>query len=331
MASNYTGSPTATEAPAATPAPDGAPIVVLPADADPPNAAAFAQAYKVLADYVAWLFKPRAKQNDLGGYVVAFRNALLNRRAGFDHQGFPGGLWAGFDEDWCDNLFTAKTTATTGLWGKGWTWQYGVTGGTLAGGGISVIDQTVGGGGVITGPLAPLLSMNPFPNAAATAWTLVETTMGKAVVSPDAANVLEWYGNPGGDAWSIGIANGSQVGLSAQNNGMLGLAVFRRSTDTHYQLYTFDGTTTTFTDTGINIGSASRFRLEYQGANQADGGSAIASLSLDGGTPTTKVVNLGSFIGRPYLRGWSATNVPGAGVMGPLRFRTNLFAGDHFT
>jgi hypothetical protein len=330
MASNYTGSPTATQAPAAAPAPDGAPIGVLPADGDPPNAAAFAQAYKVCLDYLAWLFKPRAKLTDIAKEIMSFRNGLLNRRAGYDHQGYPGGLWAGFDEDWCDNTFAAKTVAGTGLWGRSWTYQVGVTGGTLAGGGISVIDQTVGGGGSITGPLCPLLSTNAFPNAAATAWVLVEATMGKAVTSPDSALVLEWSGQPGGTGWSVGIANASQVGLSAENNGMIGLAVFRRTADTHYQLYTNDGTTTTFTDTGIAVGSASRFRLEYQGANQADGGSAIASVILDGTTLVSKVVNLGSFIGKPYLRGWSATNGPGGSTMGPLRFRSNLFPGDHF-
>jgi hypothetical protein len=53
MPTNYTGNPTATQPPAAAPAPGVLPILVLPADGDPANAASVAQAYKVLADYVA--------------------------------------------------------------------------------------------------------------------------------------------------------------------------------------------------------------------------------------------------------------------------------------
>lgn len=328
MASNYTGSPTATQAPAAAPAPDGAPIGVLPADADPPNAAAFAQAYKVCLDYLAWLYQPRAKLTDLAKEIMSFRNGLTHRRAGFDHQGYPGGLWAGFDEDWCDNGFTPQTAHATSTWGKGWTFDYGVTGGTLAGGGITVVEQTVGGGGAITGPLCPLLSTNPFPNPGATAWTLVEMTRGKAVISVDSAIVIEWQGQPGGTGWSVGIAGASQVGLSPENNGMVGVAVFKRTADTHVQLYTNDGTTATFTDTGV--ASASRFRLEYQGTNEADGGSAIASVILDGTTLVSHAVNLSGMIGKPYLRGWSATNLTSPSTMGTLRFRGNLIPGNHF-
>lgn len=55
MSSNYTGNPTATEAPAAAPSPGTAPIIVLPSDGDAASAASVAQALKCLADYVAFL------------------------------------------------------------------------------------------------------------------------------------------------------------------------------------------------------------------------------------------------------------------------------------
>lgn len=55
MPTNYTGNPTAVEAPASAPGPGVAPILALPADGEPVNAAAFAQAYKVCADYIAYL------------------------------------------------------------------------------------------------------------------------------------------------------------------------------------------------------------------------------------------------------------------------------------
>lgn len=55
MSSSYTGNPTATQAPGSAPGPGVAPIMTLPADGDPANAASVAQAFKESADYIAWL------------------------------------------------------------------------------------------------------------------------------------------------------------------------------------------------------------------------------------------------------------------------------------
>lgn len=55
MPVDYTGNPTATQAPAAVPAIGVAPITRLPVDGDADNAASILQAFKVLADYVAFL------------------------------------------------------------------------------------------------------------------------------------------------------------------------------------------------------------------------------------------------------------------------------------
>jgi hypothetical protein len=57
MATDYTGNPTATQAPASAPGPGVAPIVRIPADGDASNAASITQEIKALADYVAWLTK----------------------------------------------------------------------------------------------------------------------------------------------------------------------------------------------------------------------------------------------------------------------------------
>lgn len=57
MATTYTGNPTATQSPAAAPGVGVAPILSLPVDADPANVASIYQAFKVLADYVAYLTK----------------------------------------------------------------------------------------------------------------------------------------------------------------------------------------------------------------------------------------------------------------------------------
>lgn len=55
MASNYTGNPTAVQAPGAAPGPGVAPIISLPADADGATFANLYQALKECADYIAWL------------------------------------------------------------------------------------------------------------------------------------------------------------------------------------------------------------------------------------------------------------------------------------
>jgi hypothetical protein len=55
MATNYTGSPTATQAPSAAPGPNVAPIVVIPADGEAANVASITQDFKVNADFIAFL------------------------------------------------------------------------------------------------------------------------------------------------------------------------------------------------------------------------------------------------------------------------------------
>lgn len=55
MSSNYTGNASATQSPSPAPSSGNPPVLVLPSDGDAVNAAAFAQAYKALADYVAYL------------------------------------------------------------------------------------------------------------------------------------------------------------------------------------------------------------------------------------------------------------------------------------
>lgn len=60
MASNYTGNPFAAQAPASVPSPGVAPILSLIQDADGNTSANLYQAWKVLADYVAYLMRSAA-------------------------------------------------------------------------------------------------------------------------------------------------------------------------------------------------------------------------------------------------------------------------------
>lgn len=81
MSTNYPGVPTATQAPAPAPTAGKVPIIVVPADADAFNAAAFAQQFKMTADYLAWLMQ---------GY-------LLTKMPVFDHftgSAIDTGIWS---------------------------------------------------------------------------------------------------------------------------------------------------------------------------------------------------------------------------------------------
>lgn len=55
MPSNYTGNPTATQAPSPQPGPGVVAVAVLPVDGDPRNAASVAQSLKMLTDGVTYL------------------------------------------------------------------------------------------------------------------------------------------------------------------------------------------------------------------------------------------------------------------------------------
>lgn len=61
MSTNYIGDKTATQSPSAAPEPNNTPTIVLPADADAFNAAAFSQQFKMTADHLAWLMAAQTK------------------------------------------------------------------------------------------------------------------------------------------------------------------------------------------------------------------------------------------------------------------------------
>lgn len=121
---NYTGDPTATEAPSPPPTPGIAPILAMPVDGAPVNAATFAQAYKVLADFVAWLFSPRALLAAWATAIMIYLNARLQRRFVIDHMGFPGGNIVTWEEAW------DKTAA--GIFGANLSWISTTGSGTIA-------------------------------------------------------------------------------------------------------------------------------------------------------------------------------------------------------
>jgi hypothetical protein len=77
MPSNYTGNPSSTQAPASAPGDAVDVVMALPVDGDLINGSAFAQAYKVAADWIAFLrnFKATFAHASGSGYnAITFGN-----------------------------------------------------------------------------------------------------------------------------------------------------------------------------------------------------------------------------------------------------------------
>src|SRR5580692_986650 len=100
MPANYTGNETATQSPSPPPGPQTPPIVVLPVAGDGDTAASVMQAFKVLADFIAWLADMFASALSWAQPVQRWRNARLQTRFLVDHNGLPAGKFIRWTEDW---------------------------------------------------------------------------------------------------------------------------------------------------------------------------------------------------------------------------------------
>lgn len=100
MPTTYTGDQTQTQLPSDPPEGKNGIEVALPADGDLPNAATFEQAFKVLADFIDWLKRPRATASVWAKCIIAYRAAIGHRRFAVDHLGFPTGQVLVHDVTW---------------------------------------------------------------------------------------------------------------------------------------------------------------------------------------------------------------------------------------
>jgi hypothetical protein len=100
LPTTYPGDQTATQPPSDPPEGENGISVALPADGDDDNAATYAQAFKVLADFIDWLKRPRATANVWEKCIVAYRAAVGHRRFAVDHLGFPTGQVLVKDVNW---------------------------------------------------------------------------------------------------------------------------------------------------------------------------------------------------------------------------------------
>ncbi len=160
--SNYTGDPTATQAPAPPPTPGAAAIGDLPDDGDAADAASVRQALKVPLDYLAWIFSPRSVVAAWAQALRVYKDARLRARFVIDHFGMPGGEILQWREHWgktTDWLFTAGTSGSV-LGTSGQTWDINQT----SAAGIVGVNPPGISAGVNFSDTHPVISLS-MPNA----------------------------------------------------------------------------------------------------------------------------------------------------------------------
>lgn len=115
MPTNRAGDKTATQGPSAKPEPEGTITQALPADGDPPNASTYAQAYKVVADFIDFLLKIQAKASAWAQWIWSTRTSAGHKRFTVDHFGFPMGRLVAVTEDWGSGVSISGYSSTNDL------------------------------------------------------------------------------------------------------------------------------------------------------------------------------------------------------------------------
>lgn len=318
--SNYTGNPNATQAPASPPVDRAVPVVALPADGDPANAASVAQAFKVPADYLAFNQAPFAEGGQPAQEILPFKTAIGHRRSGVDHLGQPGGNYLQWLEQWLDVAFELKNSLGNGPWAGNWFYSLA---GPFAG---QVTSAVAGGGG--TGLVGGGLFLQCSGSGATTNSSHAEAAAGLPM-GVDSDTFVDWSANCTNHAnaeFDMGFYDTSPTLLGSaavfSTLTQVGAAFVRRNGDTNWKAYTraLGAGSATLTDTGVafSSGSAARFRIELRGSNESDdavarvifyvNGAVVANVATDlggigGMSPFFRVSDLGtSSISVPYLR-----------------------------
>jgi hypothetical protein len=331
MSTNYTGSATATQAPAATPDPDNAPIDVLPADGDPLNAASVAQAFKVLADYIHAIKNPRSKSTSWPQALRRYRNARLQTMFAVDHLGLPSGRIVQWEEDWSNVLLINKGNSDTvnGAWAN--RWNFGLSGtGTNAGVAVSNPDPTIW-------PTSRYATLSVDTSVTD---STVEAQRGECITDANRAVTMQWEENcpDPGDLGDAEIAMG--ISLDDQNYDDAGawsaltspgVAFVKRTGDTNWQCYTKAvGGSAAYATTGVaaNTTARRRFRIEILGANVADDSTARVNFFVDD-THVPVTLAVGNGVARPFFRlSRTATGAAVSMHVGVVSWRHNLYASD---
>ncbi len=288
------------------------------------------------ADTANWSrlnWRDRANLGDYNKEAAVWRNYRGRRRSGVDYWGFLNGNVISWDEIWDDPAFVSVTaTGQT----NGAHWYFDTTGG--------------GGGGGNLAEYAPQYtagSNNGFPFLSLSSYTgggrnEVQRHMGTAVFTDDIEAGMFWpFLLTVGATTNCTFIMGFNAGNTHVDNIANGAYVYKSPSDTNWQFVSVSGgVASSPVDTGIvaSSGTVHRAGLVLSGANHADaGGVAKAVLIIDGSIVGTITTHL------PYTTGGAGAGLqlsPIFGIVttatasarelliGPVRYRQNMFAGD---
>lgn len=326
MPTTYTGDKTQTQAPSAPPNPEEEIDVQLPADGDAPNASTWEQAFKVLADFVDWLFKPQAKGSDWDRATMAYRTALGSRRFAIDHMGFPSGLVLNYEANWRSSpgVSFANPSGTDETHFKVLTdWRYKAL-------------QVSGTAAAIMGTDAVGSSL--LIVAGETAGSYVTCSTGPfGTLRSDVHVALDFAASVPGSASRtvvVGISGAPTSEMAAENN----FIAFRVTAGgTFWECVTRSAGVETVTTTAVTAHvydgatRSDRLRIEWHGEDVADDGNRRVRFYINGALVATHSTNLplSSTIGLAVsdIRIGAGTDTDFL-CLRPMRLRVSLHDGD---
>lgn len=294
MSTNYDGDPTNAQAPDVAPEPDSIPKIVLPLDGEPYNVSSLHQAFKSLADHVAWLSQPKAKATDYAKYIATWRAAGGQKRFAIDHFGFPAGRLGHVRENLlakfaAPNVSTGGyltwgeiTVSATQVMGPGCdpNWQYRTvrTSGT----------QNLGTGGPViydgrTGRTLVARAGGTTGDYVATQLTATAMFAPTVIVAAEFDGHIYLDSGGGVDHTSVvGLTNGVYTAALPSVDTKAG-AWFKGIPGGDWLCVTSDGSSALEINSGIPANATERrFRLVVVGASADDGGAQRALFFIDG-------------------------------------------------
>lgn len=332
MATTRAGDPTATQSPSAPPTPGAVPTESLPADGDACNAASIAQALKVNADFAAWLMSPRGQAaagtgaSNWAEAIRQYKNARLQTRFAVDHLGFPAGKFVQWQEDWSGSSSPSSAAfASAALTGR-WLYSHEFSGIVTTTLDVEPSDSTL---------RAAFLAMRIN-----TSTDLVRAFTRTTPVAADAdtSMVMQWDCCPNsgtlantehaaGLVQASYVTGGTSSAFSADEPN--GVAFVRRAADANWKIYTKNGGSAAYADTGVAAALTTpvRFRIETVGANVGDDSTARALFYVNGVFKASVPV---ATISTP--RPMFSVSNPGGGAarfdIGVVDFRANIWPGN---
>jgi len=344
MPSPYTPSPTATQSPSAAPGPGVVPTVELPIDTDPPNGATFAQAFKVLGDFIAWLVDKFAIAGSMAQRIERWRNAKLQTRALISHAGFVEGKIMSWRECWETDSVPAKSAVGFGSWFGRWSYTIAgdAAGGLISGNFANVGPPTFGGGPTGTDPDMRTRNIFLATNPAGTAGSAqhVEAT-GQIILDADTCLTMQWdakihtiSGNSD-DAMGFITTSLQNAGGTTESNAPFG-AWFEKVPGTGTWLCFWQGASggVVSLNSGVTATGRQRFRIEVYGANSSDNSAHRVIFYINGTLITDQNVDFtaaapgaGTAVAAPFFRHYATAELTWMNVQ-IADFNANTWPGD---